>query len=188
MVESGRHARLRGVWGNPCGFKSRSRHHLTRRSSLHIGIIGGSVCSPTLRDDAYTIGYLIGRKGHTLVWGGMGGVMEAASKGAKDGGGKVIGILPGTNREEANPYIDFPIVTGLGHMRNPLVVLNSDVIISIDGNWGTMSEIAFAVLYNKPLVLYKSPPMFATQGEKPPITDIASSPEEAVRLAISKGR
>ncbi len=188
MVESGRHARLRGVWGNPCGFKSRSRHHFTRRFPLHIGVIGGSLCPPDLLSDAYTIGYLIGKKGHLLICGGMGGVMEAVSKGAKEGGGNVVGILPGTDRREANPYIDFPIVTGLGHMRNPLVVLNSDAVIAIDGSWGTVSEISFAMLYKKPVILYNSPLITAIQGEKPPIVNIASSPEEAVELAILKGR
>ncbi len=90
--------------------------------------------------------------GHTLICGGLGGVMEAACKGAKSAGGKTVGILPGHDKSEANPYVDIPIVTGLGYMRNNLVVKNAEIIIAIDGKEGTLSEIAFALQMKKPVL------------------------------------
>ena len=79
-------------------------------------------------------------------------MMEAACKGAKSASGRTIGILPGHDKGEANPYIDIPIVTGLGYMRNNLVVKNADIVIAIDGKEGTLSEIAFALQMKKPLL------------------------------------
>jgi len=94
----------------------------------------------------------IARLGHTLICGGLTGVMEAACKGAKSAGGRTIGILPGYDKSEANPYVDIPIVTGLGYMRNNLVVKNADIVIAIDGKEGTLSEIAFALQMEKPIL------------------------------------
>jgi len=78
--------------------------------------------------------------------------MEAACRGAKSAGGTTVGILPGSNRKEANPYVDFPILTGLGYMRNNLVVKNADVVIAIEGREGTLSEIAYALQMKKPII------------------------------------
>jgi len=78
--------------------------------------------------------------------------MQAACKGAKSSGGKTIGILPGHDKKEANPYVDIPIVTGLGYMRNNLVVKNADIVIAIDGKEGTLSEIAFALQMKRPII------------------------------------
>ena len=82
----------------------------------------------------------------------LGGVMEAASRGAKFEGGTTIGILPGIEAKEANPYIDIPIVTGLGHARNVLVVRSSETLIAIAGGYGTLSEIAIALKLKKPVI------------------------------------
>ena len=79
-------------------------------------------------------------------------MMEAACKGAKSAGARTIGILPGHDKQEANPYVDIPIVTGLGYMRNNLVVKNADIVIAIDGKEGTLSEIAFALQMKKPIL------------------------------------
>jgi uncharacterized protein (TIGR00725 family) len=87
-----------------------------------------------------------------LVCGGLGGVMEAACTGAKGGGGTTIGILPGTDRAAANPFVDFAIPTGLGEARNALVVRAADALIAIGGGYGTLSEIAFALKAGKPVV------------------------------------
>ena len=119
---------------------------------MHIAVIGGHSCSPEIAKIAEEVGREIGRRGATLVCGGLGGVMKAASKGAKEAGGATIGILPGNNKSEANPYIDIPIVTGLGYARNSLVVKNAEVVIAIDGKEGTLSEIAFALQMNKPII------------------------------------
>ena len=95
------------------------------------------------------MGELIAKNGYTLVNGGLKGIMEAASRGAKSANGFVIGILPGKSIEEANNFVDIAIPTGLGYLRNALVVLNSDILVAIDGSYGTLSEIAYAQIYKK---------------------------------------
>ncbi len=119
---------------------------------MHIAVIGGHNCSPEIAKIAEEVGREIGRRGATLVCGGLGGVMKAASKGAKEAGSATIGILPGNNKSDANPYISIPIVTGMGYARNSLVIKNADVVIAIDGKEGTLSEIAFALQMNKPII------------------------------------
>ncbi len=114
-----------------------------------IGIIGGNFPDMVSLKNAYTMGELIAKEEFILVNGGMGGVMEASAKGAKSAGGLVIGILPGKKSNEGNKYTDIIIPTGLGYMRNPLVILNSDILIAINGSYGTLSEIAYAQIYKK---------------------------------------
>ena len=118
----------------------------------YIAVIGGHQCSPEIARVAEEVGKRIAEKGATLVCGGLSGVMEAACRGAKQGGGKTIGILPGHDKADANKYVDIPIITGLGYMRNNLVVKNADGVIAIDGKEGTLSEIAFALQMKKPIV------------------------------------
>ncbi|UCB56746.1 MAG: TIGR00725 family protein [Candidatus Omnitrophota bacterium] len=119
---------------------------------MNIAVIGGHSCSKDMARIAEEIGKAIAQLGATLISGGLTGVMEASCKGAKSAGGKTIGILPGHDKAEANPYVDIPIVTGLGYMRNNLVVKNADIIIAIDGKEGTLSEIAFALQMKKPVL------------------------------------
>ena len=123
------------------------------RNLIRIGVIGGGkkLDSETW-NLAYEVGKLIAQKNAILVCGGLGGVMEAASKGAKDNGGITIGIIPGNEMEEANPYIDFPIATGIGYMRNLMVILNSNVVIAINGQYGTLTEIAYSLIYGKKII------------------------------------
>jgi len=123
-----------------------------QKSKIFIGVIGAGDCSDEICNLAEEVGEGIGAAGATLVCGGMGGVMEAAAKGAKKQDGPTIGILPGVDKDHANPYIDFPIVTGLGEGRNLLVVRNSDVLIAFPGKFGTLSEIAFALKLGKPVI------------------------------------
>ena len=118
----------------------------------HIGIIGAGTCADTAYRLARDIGFGIGEKGWTLVCGGLGGVMEGAAKGCSEAGGMTIGILPGLNKDSANPYIHVPIPTGLGEGRNILVVRASDVLVAIAGGYGTLSEIALALKINKPVI------------------------------------
>ena len=101
---------------------------------------------------AESVGRELASRGAVLVCGGLGGVMEAACTGAKEGGGTTIGILPGTDRAAANPFVDFAIPTGLGEARNALVVRAADALIAIGGGYGTLSEIAFALKAGKPVV------------------------------------
>jgi uncharacterized protein (TIGR00725 family) len=90
--------------------------------------------------------------GATLVCGGLGGVMEGACRGAREGGGQTVGILPGQDKAQANRYVDIPIVTDLGQARNVLVVRNSDLLIAISGGYGTLSEISIALKIGKPVI------------------------------------
>lgn len=98
---------------------------------------------------AENLGEILANRGHTIVCGGRGGVMKAVCKGAKKEGGITIGILPSSSRDEANEHIDHAIVTDLGMLRNSLVVMNGDMVIAINGGYGTLSEICFAQKYGK---------------------------------------
>lgn len=122
------------------------------KKKIRIGVIGGSKADTKSRQVAFKVGQLIAEKGVILVCGGLSGVMEATSRGAKQAGGLTIGILPGNSPSDANPYIDIAIATGLGYGRNSLVAMNSDVIIAIDGQYGTLSEIAYGRIYGKKII------------------------------------
>jgi hypothetical protein len=105
---------------------------------------------------AETVGRLIAERGGILVCGGKEGVMRAACEGAKKENGITVGILPGSEKAEANEFVDIAIPTGIGHRRNFLVVSSADVVIAIGGRSGTLNEISFAMIFNKPLVLVKN--------------------------------
>jgi len=122
------------------------------RKKLRIGVIGGATPDSKFRKTAHDVGRLIAEKGAILVCGGLSGVMEAAAQGAKKGGGLTIGILPGVSLQDANPYIDIPITTGLGYSRNSLVAMNADVLIAVDGQFGTLTEIAYGNIYQKKVI------------------------------------
>ena len=101
---------------------------------------------------AEEVGRLVAEAGATVVTGGLGGVMEAASKGAREAGGTTAGLLPGADRHEANQWLTVAIPTGMGEARNALVVRAADGVIAVGGEWGTLSEIAFARKTGKPVV------------------------------------
>lgn len=111
---------------------------------MNVSVIGGSTCSKKHAKIAYELGALIAREGWILICGGREGVMKAACRGAKDNGGLTVGILPSLDGKDANPYVDIKIPTGLGYARNVLVVRSSQVVVAINGKYGTLSEIAFA--------------------------------------------
>jgi len=116
-----------------------------------IGVIGGSAGDEKVRKTAYEVGRLIAEAGAMLVCGGLSGVMEAACKGARESGGTTIGILKGQMVDDANPYVDIPIATGLGHGRNLVIINTAGALIAISGRYGTLSEIAFAIQSGKPV-------------------------------------
>jgi len=119
---------------------------------VFIGVIGGSEVSPQIAELAEEVGREIARHGAVLVCGGLGGVMEAACRGAKSEDGLTIGILPGDNRQDANPHVQIPIVTGIGYARNVAVVKSAQVVIAIDGSYGTLSEISHALQSGIPVI------------------------------------
>jgi uncharacterized protein (TIGR00725 family) len=117
-----------------------------------VGVIGGSKVSKEIYEIAFRMGKLLGKRNYVLMTGGLGGIMEAASKGAKEEGGLVIGILPGNARATANKWVDIPIVTGMSHARNVIIAQSADILIAIDGAVGTQSEIAFGHIYKKKII------------------------------------
>lgn len=117
-----------------------------------IGVIGARECPTESLKLAYQVGREIARHGFGLVCGGMKGVMEESARGCKEEGGLTVGIIPGDDFSQANPYIDIVIPTGMGIMRNLLVVRAASGLIAIDGKYGTLSEIAYALQLQKPLV------------------------------------
>ncbi len=117
-----------------------------------ISVIGGSQTSAREIRLAEEVGRELARKGAVLVCGGLGGIMEAACRGASSEGGITIGILPGDSREQANPYVQFPIVTGIGYARNAAVAKTGQAVIAIGGIYGTLSEIAFALQSSIPVI------------------------------------
>ena len=117
-----------------------------------IGVIGGSALDEKNLALAYEVGKHIALNKAILVCGGLGGTMEAASQGASENGGLVIGILPTEDRNSANPFINIPIPTGMGIGRNVLVVRTADVLVAFPGSYGTLSEIALALTIGKTVV------------------------------------
>jgi len=123
----------------------------------YITIIGSSMPSSQAQlEIAEQLGYQLAKKGYIIVTGGKGGIMKAASKGAKKAGGTTIGILPESHRMTANPYVDYSIPTGIGHARNAINVLSGDAIVVVGGGPGTLSEIGLALAYGKPVIAIKN--------------------------------
>lgn len=151
-----------------------------------IAVIGGADCTPAEAASAETIGRLLAEAGAVLVCGGRGGVMAAACRGAKSAGGLTIGILPGVDAGDANPWVDVPIVTGLGEARNAVVVRSADAVIAVGGAYGTLSEIAFALKWGKRVVGLGTWEM--ARGGAPDRGIIrAETPEEAVAMVLDSG-
>jgi uncharacterized protein (TIGR00725 family) len=150
---------------------------------IFIAVIGGSDCSPEVAKLAKEAGTEIARQGAVLICGGLGGVMEAACRGASREGGLTIGILPGDNRLAANPYVQIPIVTGLGYARNVAVVKSAQAVIAIDGSYGTLSEIGHALQSGIPVIGLRT---WSVSIDGQPDNSIipAANPRDAVSKAI----
>ena len=142
-----------------------------------IGVIGSGLATGRPYNEAAEVGRLLAQKGAIVLTGGLGGVMEAALKGAKEAGGATIGILPGFEAKDANRYVDIPIITGLNHARNIIVVRTSQALIAVGGEYGTLSEIAFALKLGKTVISLGSWDL----GEH---VRKAGTPAEAVDMAI----
>ncbi len=119
---------------------------------MRVSVIGGGSVTDETYETAVAVGRELGERGHTVVCGGLGGVMEAVCKGAQETGGHTIGILPGSDRSAANDYVETAIATDMGNARNVLVVLNGDATVAIDGSTGTLSEMGHALDFGRPVV------------------------------------
>jgi len=146
---------------------------------IQIGVVGGREASSEVLKLAEEVGREIARRGAVLVCGGLGGVMEAACRGAKEEGGTTVGILPVLSAEKANPYVDIPIATGMGVARNVIIIHSCDGVIAVGGKYGTLSEMAFAKQRGIPLVSLKS-----WEFDKSVVS--AESPEEAVSIVFQQ--
>jgi len=149
-----------------------------------IAVIGGGEPSPEEAKLAEEVGRQLARQGIILICGGLGGVMEAACRGASSEGGITIGILPGNSREDANPYVQIPIVTGMGYARNVAIVKSAHAVIAIGGSYGTLSEIAHARQNGIPVIGLNTWSLSKNDQLDNSIVP-AQNPVEAVNKAIS---
>ncbi|MEK6714607.1 MAG: TIGR00725 family protein [Candidatus Omnitrophota bacterium] len=122
------------------------------KNKLIISVIGGHSCAQEVEQIAHKLGKNIAKVGAILVCGGLSGVMKAVCKGAKEEKGVTVGVLPGEDKQSANPYVDIPIATGLGYTRNTIVTGCADIVIALPGEYGTLSEIGFALNAKKPVI------------------------------------
>jgi len=150
-----------------------------------IGVMGPAACDDQIAELAHAVGRAIAERGAVLLTGGRSGVMEAASRGARDAGGLTVGVLPGAGAADSppNPYVDLALYTGLGEARNWVNVCSSDALIAIGGGFGTLSEIALALKARKPLVLLGSW-QFEMEGVSPTVSR-ARDAAHAVELAFA---
>ncbi|MBU0672777.1 MAG: TIGR00725 family protein [Candidatus Margulisbacteria bacterium] len=155
------------------------------KGKMFISVVGESDASRQNYKLAEEVGRLIAKAGAVLICGGLKGVMEAAAKGAKSAGGLTVGILPGSHHDQANPYIDIPIVTGLGYARNKLVVKTGYAVIAIGGKYGTLSEIAFALGYGVPVVGLGTWELIRGNGKVDQGINYVRSASEAVETALN---
>jgi len=118
----------------------------------HVAVVGAGTASHDDLALAEDLGRELAHRGAVVVCGGLGGVMEAVCRGAQEAGGRTVGILPGDDRNQANPYVDVAVATGLGEARNVVVVRTADVVVAVGGEFGTLSEIAFALRLGTPVV------------------------------------
>lgn len=144
---------------------------------MRVSVIGGSSVDDATYETARNVGRTLADHGHTVICGGLSGVMEATASGVDDSDGECIGILPGSDRERANPSVDTVIATGLGNARNVLVVMNGDATIAIDGRSGTLSEIGHALDFGRPVAGLRTHDVPGVYG--------VDSPTEAVEYVES---
>ena len=151
---------------------------------LQISVIGGATATAEALTTAQAVGRGVAEAGAVLVCGGRSGVMEAASRGAREAGGEVIGILPSLSPDDANEHVSHAVATGVGHARNLAVVASGDAVIAVGGEWGTLSEIALARRLERPVIGLQTWPLRNRAGSDLGIAE-AESAEEAVRAALT---
>lgn len=151
---------------------------------VQVSVIGGGSGEPGLLAHAEQVGRGLAEAGAVVVCGGMGGVMEAAARGAREAGGVVVGVLPGLSPEDGNEHLSHAIATGVGHARNLGVVASGDAVIAVGGEWGTLSEIALARRLERPVIGLETWPLRNRAGTDLGITEAASA-AEAVEAALA---
>lgn len=156
---------------------------LHNRREPIIAVCGAGTCDQQTAALAEAVGRHIAEANAVLVCGGLGGVMEAACRGAVACGGLTIGILPGTERHQANPFVRVPILTGMGHARNVIIVQTADVVIAISGEYGTLSEIALARKCGRPVIGLNTWSLGNDSDGHPHVLP-APTPSAAVALAL----
>jgi len=148
-----------------------------------VAVVGGGLCSAEEAAVAEAVGRHLAEAGAILICGGLGGVMAAACRGARSADGLTVGVLPGFGAGEANPYVDIPIVTGMGEARNVIIVRTAAAVIAVGGEFGTLSEIAFALKLGRPVIGLGTWEL-AREGRRSQAIRKAGTPKEAVRLAL----
>ncbi|MDY6893621.1 MAG: TIGR00725 family protein [Chloroflexota bacterium] len=149
-----------------------------------VSVIGGSRCNRRDAKLAEEVGVELGSRGVIVVCGGLAGVMAAVCKGARSVGGTTVGIIPGSKREDANPYVDIPIVTTIGEARNVIVVCSGQAVIAIGGEYGTLSEIAYARRNKIPVVALNTWTL-SKDGKQDNSIIIARDAKDAVDKALA---
>ncbi len=148
-------------------------------NKIYVAVVGGGEAEKDILETAYEVGREIALRGAVLICGGLGGVMQAAAQGAREAGGITIGILPGPDRQGANSFVTYSLVTNLGHARNIVIAHSADGMIAVDGSYGTISEAAIALKLGKPVV------GLATEWNLR-LMHNASSPKEAVDFILEE--
>lgn len=156
-------------------------------AALRVGVIGEGACSRRVAALAERVGRAVAAAGAVLLTGGLGGVMEAASRGAASAGGLVVGLVPGFDVRDANRWVRVPIVTGMDQARNVILVRSSDAVIAVGGRYGTLSEIALALKLGRPVVGLGTWRLVPPDGRRVPLL-IARAPEDAVARALRAAR
>ena len=151
---------------------------------VYVAVCGAGEASGEVAAQAEEVGRLLARSGAVVVCGGLGGVMEAAARGAETEGGTSLGILPGLRRDDSNRHLTLSIPTGMGEMRNTLIVRAADVLIAVGGEFGTLSEVAFALKTGVPVVGLGTWELAKAGAAVDPIVR-AKTPEDAVRAALN---
>lgn len=149
-----------------------------------IAVIGGGQCSKEEARLAEEVGRELARQGAVVICGGLGGVMEAACKGAHSEGGTTVGILPGESRQAANPYVSIPIATGIGYARNAAVVKSAQAVIAIGGSYGTLSEISHALQSGIPVIGLNTWSL-SRNGQQDTSIITCQDPNDAVNKALN---
>jgi len=152
----------------------------------YVAVVGpGDGATREELDDAREVGRLLGAASAVVLTGGLGGVMEAAAAGAKAAGGVTIGLLPGTERSAGNEHLTVAIATGMGEMRNLLLVRSADAVVAVGGSWGTMSEVALAMRTGKPVAVLRGWELYDSDATRVS-AEKAGSPLDAVSTVLER--